>query len=369
MLPSVTRTFASITLLATALLISFPALAQTVVPVSAGRVVLRDMPIYADGIGTVAANQLADVRAQVGGIIDKIAFTEGSEVKQGDLLAEIDPRPYQATLDQAEAKRQSDQAALLDAERNLKRDAYLVKTKDVAQQTLDTQGATVSEDAANVAGDEATIASAKVNLEFTRITAPISGRVGLRQVDLGNLVSATDTTPLTTVAEIHPISVLFTLPQDQINAITKVLGGGTPAQVLAMSADNQTLLATGTLVTADNQIDTTTGTIKLKASFQNLDNHLWPGEFVNVRLLVSTLRNALTVPSAAVQRSPDGPFLYVIGSDKTASVRAVTLGPDDGTTAVIASGVAAGDTIVTNGTARLSDGATVQIRADQGPAT
>ena len=362
------RALANVTVCVTVVLAPVACLAQAVVPVTAGQVAVRDMPIYATGIGTVAANQLAEVRAQVGGIIDKIAFTEGGEVKQGDLLAEIDPRPYQAVLDQAIAKRQSDQAMLLNAERDQKRDAYLVKSRDVAEQALDTQNATVAEDAAAVAGDDATIAAAKLNLEFTRITAPLSGRVGLRQVDLGNLVSATDTTPLTTVAQIHPISVLFTLPQDQMPAVTGVLGGSQPARVVAMSSDNQTLLATGTLVTADNQIDTSTGTIKLKASFPNLDNHLWPGQFVNVRLLVSTVKNALTVPSAAVQRSPDGPFLYVIGADNKVSVRYVTLGPDDGITAVIAKGVAEGESIVTNGTSRLSDGATVQISADTGQA-
>jgi len=337
--------------------------AQGAAPVSAAHVMLKDVPIYASGIGTVAADQLVQVKARVDGAIDQIAFTEGAEVKRGEFLVEIDPRPYQAALDQVLAKKQSDEAALADAEKDLRRDVSLVKTKDIPVQTLDTQTATVAQDQASVAGDQAAIESAQINLGFTHVTAPIAGRLGIRQVDLGNLVQAVNGTTLVTIAAIHPISVFFTLPQDQMTAITSLLDGGKPAQVLALSADNQNLLATGKLVTADNQIDTTTGTIKLKATFDNADNHLWPGEFVNVKLLTATLPRVLTVPSAAVQRSPDGPFLYVIGANNKVAARTVTLGPDDGVTAVITQGVSAGESVVTNGTSRLSDGVTVQIRS------
>ena len=232
-------------------------------------------------------------------------------------------------------------------------------------QTLDTQTATVAQDRAAVAGDDATIESARLNLDFTRVTAPIAGRLGIRQVDLGNLVQAANGTVLVTIAAIHPISVFFTLPQDKMMAITGLLGGSQDATVLAFGADNQTLLGTGKLVTADNQIDSTTGTIKLKATFPNLDNHLWPGEFVNVKLLTATLPKVLTVPSAAVERSPEGPFVYVIGADQKASMRPVALGPDDGTTAVITNGLAAGETIVTNGASRLTDGSPVRVRSEE----
>jgi multidrug efflux system membrane fusion protein len=342
------------------------ALAQTAAPVTATRVMRADVPIYANGIGTVAADQLAQVRAQVDGVIDRIGFTEGQEVKQGDFLAEIDPRPYQAALDQALAKLQSDLAALANARKDQLRDQSLVRTQDVPQQTLDAQNALVAQDSGTVAGDQALVASARINLGFTRITAPIAGRVGLREIDLGNLVHATDATALVTVASVHPISVIFTLPQDQIATVADMLGSGTPATVQALSADGQTQLAAGTLVTADNVIDSSTGTIKLKASFANKDNHLWPGEFVNVKLLTKIEKNVLSVPSAAVQHSPDGPFLYVIGADGKVAARPVTLGPDDGVTVVIATGAAAGELVVTNGASRLSDGTRVQIRSYDG---
>lgn len=339
-----------------------PAWAQGAAPVTAAPVTRQNVPVYDTGVGTVTPDQTVQIKARVDGTIDKIAFTEGQTVKAGDFLIEIDPRPYQAALSEAEAKRQQDLANLTDALLNQKRDAALVKSYDVPQQTLDTQNAAVAADRAAVAGDTAAVAAAQLNLDYTHITSPIDGRVGLRQVDLGNLVQAASGTTLVTVTMIHPIAVDFTLPQDQMSVVSALLASGKPAQVQALSGNGGTKLATGQLLTADNQIDTSTGTIKLKAMFPNRENHLWPGEFVNVKLLTSILPNVLTVPSAAVQHSPDGPFVYVIGADRKVTSRAVGLGPDDGTTAVITSGLQAGELVVSAGASRLADGSPVAIQ-------
>jgi multidrug efflux system membrane fusion protein len=343
-----------------------PPLTPPAAPVSVVVVEPHDVPVYANGIGTVAADQLVQVKARVDGVIEQIGFTEGADVKQGDFLVQLDPRPYRAALDQALAKKASDQAALLNAQKDQKRDVSLLRTQDVSQQTLDTQGALVAQTQAAVAGDQAAVASARLNLEYTRITAPIAGHVGLRQVDVGNLIQAAGNQPLVSIAAIHPISVIFTLPQDRMPAIIPLLSAAKPALAIATSADNRTELARGHLVTADNQIDSTTGTIKLKASFDNPDNHLWPGQFVNVKLLTATLPKVLFVPSSAVQRSPDGVFVFVVGADSKASVRPVSLGPDDGNIAVISKGVVAGERVVVGGASRVSAGGLVSILADSG---
>ncbi len=347
-----------------------PPLATPAAPVSVVVVEPHDVPVYANGIGTVAADQLVQVKARVDGVIEQIGFAEGADVKQGDFLLQIDPRPYRATLDQALAKKAADQAALLNAQKDQKRDVSLLRTQDVSQQTLDTQSSLVAQSQAAVAGDEAAIVSARLNLEYTRVTAPISGHVGLRQVDVGNLVQAAANQPLVSIAAIHPISVIFTLPQDRMLAIVPLLSAPKPALAIARSADNRTELARGHLVTADNQIDSTTGTIKLKASFDNADDHLWPGQFVNVKLLTATLSKVLSVPSAAVQRSPDGVFVFVVGADSKAAVRPVSLGPDDGNIAVIDKGLVAGERVVVEGASRVSAGGLVSILAagDQGAA-
>jgi multidrug efflux system membrane fusion protein len=332
--------------------------APPAVPVTVEQAQRRDVPIILRNIGTVQAFQSVLVRARVDGTLDRVFFQEGQDVKQGDKLAQIDPRPYQAMLDQAIAKRAQDQADLMNAQRDLARYQSLARQDFASRQQVDTQQALVAHSMAALGQDDAAITAAALNLQFTNITAPIEGRVGLRLVDPGNLVHATDTTGIVTITQIRPISVIFTLPQANMAAIQAAMGKGT-APVYAYGDDGTTLLATGELMTIDNAIDTATGTIKLKAKFENPDNRLWPGQFVTVGLRVGVRTNVIAVSSVAVQHGPDGLFVYVVNPNSTVAMRPVTIAQDDGKFAVIASGLDDNAQVVTTGQSRLQDGTRV----------
>jgi multidrug efflux system membrane fusion protein len=334
------------------------------VPVTVATASRQDFPIYLTGLGQVQAFNAVLVRARVDGTLMQFAPTEGQEVKQGDLLAVIDPRPYKAALDQASAKRAQDEANLVNARLDLARYTSLAKQDFASRQQVDTQVAMVNQFIAALAGDDAAIESAKLNLSFCYITAPIGGRIGLRQVDVGNLVHATDIAGIVTITQVHPISVTFTLPQDVLPQVTAAMAKGKLA-TLAYSGDDHTKLDTGELLTPDNAIDMTTGTIKLKATFPNTAEQLWPGQFVNARLLVATLADALTVPSVAVQHGPSGLYVYAVGANSTVTRKPVEISHDNGQTAVVTNGVAAGDRVVTDGQSRLQEG--VRVAASDTP--
>jgi multidrug efflux system membrane fusion protein len=325
------------------------------VPVQTDATRRADVPVVLRNIGTVQAFQSVLIRARVDGTLDKVLFNEGQDVKAGDVIAQIDPRPYAATLAQAVAKKAADEANLANAQRDLARYSSLANSSFASRQQVDTQNAMVAQIQANIKGDDATIDAAKLNLQFTSITSPIDGRTGLRLVDQGNLIHATDATGLVTITQIHPISVIFTLPQDNLPQIQNAMVQA-KLTVLAYTADDKTLLGMGELLTTDNTIDQTTGTIRLKAVFPNRDNRLWPGQFVNARLTVGTLKNALTVPSVAVQRGPSGLFVYLVKPDSTVAVQPVDVTQDDGQVAVISKGLDDGVQVVTSGQSRLQNG-------------
>jgi multidrug efflux system membrane fusion protein len=329
------------------------------IPVSVAEVRQQDVPIYADGLGTVQAFNTATVRAQVDGVINRIAFTEGQEVKAGDLLAQIDPRPYQASLDQAVAKKQQDQALLSNAKADLIRYSDLVADGYVSRQQSDTQRQLVAQYEAAVRADEGSVKAAQVSLSYTTIKSPLDGVTGIRQIDVGNLASAASSTGLVVVTQIKPISVLFTLPEQTLAAIRAADVQTLP--VIALDRDNVKEIARGVLTVVDNQIDQTTGTIKLKATFANTDKALWPGQFINARLLVSTDKGALVVPTSAVQRGPKGEFVYVVGDDMTAQQRDVVTVVADGGNSRVTKGLAAGEQVVTDGQYRLQPGAKVKV--------
>ena len=278
------------------------------------------------------------IRARVDGTIDRIAFTEGQEVHQGDLLLVIDPRPYQAAYDQAAAKKAADVAQLGNYKRDLGRYSELARSDFASRQSVDTQAASVNQGTASVQADDASITMAKLNLDFTRVTAPISGRIGLRLVDEGNLVHASDAAGLVTINQVHPIAAVFTLPQDQLPTVQDAIHAGRPLPALAYSSDGKTKLSQGTLLTLDNAIDTTTGTIKLKATFANADDRLWPGQFVNIHLQLRVQPDAVVVPDAAVMHGVNGLYVYIVKPDNTAAVQPIEVGQDDGTLTVITTG-------------------------------
>ena len=337
-----------------------PAAPPPAIPVTTATVTRQDVPVIVRAIGTVQANQSVTVRARVDGTLDKVLFTEGQTVKPGDVLAQLDPRPYQAALDQAVAKKAADEAMLASARSDLMRYADLAKLQVESRQKLEQTQATMLQDMANVRGDDATIAMAQLNLDFTHITSPIAGRVGLRQADPGNFIRVGDssTTVIATIAQIQPITVIFTLPQDTLPQVQAALRRG-KLPVIAYTSDDKTKLSEGELVTMDSTIDAATGTIKLKALFTNQDEALWPGQFVNIRLKLDTLKNVPTVPSTAVEHGPTGLYVFVVRNDNQVALQPVELAQDDGQLAVLASGLNGNESVVVAGQSRLTNGSRV----------
>jgi multidrug efflux system membrane fusion protein len=323
----------------------------------------RDMPYYLTGLGSVTDYYTVSVKSRVDGELMQVNFKEGQNVQKGDLLAVIDPRPYQVALDEAQATLFKDQAAQRDAQLNYQRDKQLLdESGAMSQQQVDTQRATANQFEGAVRNDQAAIDSAKLNLIYCHITAPVSGRIGLRQVDPGNIVHANDTNAMFVITQLQPIAVLFTLPEDNLPAVSRQMAKST-LTVDAYARDDQTKLATGTLLTIDNEIDQTTGTGKLKAVFDNKDNALWPNQFVNIRLLLEVRKNSTAVPAAAIQRGPQGTYVFVTKADSTVDVRPVTISFTQDNVAVIASGISPSEVVVTDGQDKLQQGSKVEIRA------
>ena len=334
--------------------------APQTMPVTVAPVLKQDLPIFLSGLGSVQAYYTVSVKSRIDGQLVDVKFKEGEFVKQGGLLAVIDPRPYQAQLDQAQAQLFKDQASLRDAQLNYQRYKDLLQNSGaMSQQQVDTQKATVDQLDGTVRNDEAAVENAKLNLSYCHIAAPVSGRIGLRLVDPGNIVHAADTNPMLVITQLQPITVLFTLPEDQLPEVAHHMRQGT-LEVDAYSRDDQTKLATGKLLTIDNQIDQTTGTGRLKAVFSNEDSALWPNQFVNTHLLLETQRNATVVPSAAVQRGPNGDFVYVVKPDKTVENRAVTVALTQGLVSNISSGVSPNEVVVIDGQDKLQPGSHVE---------
>ncbi|TXJ08960.1 MAG: efflux RND transporter periplasmic adaptor subunit [Afipia sp.] len=333
------------------------------IPVLAATPRIEDVPVYLDGVGTVRALNNVTVRAQVNGKLLTVNFKEGQDVKAGDVLAEIDPVIYQAQYDQAVAKKAQDEATLANARTDLVRYQQLATAKAGSAQQADTQKALVAQLEAQVKSDQAAIDNAQATLGYTKIVAPLSGRVGLRQVDPGNIVQTSDTTGVVVITQLQPIAVQFSLPQQQIFRVNTALAKA-PLAVDVFANDGKTVADTGKVMGVDNQVDQTTGTVKVKAEFPNGNFQLWPGQFVNVRLKVNTLDKATVIPTAAVQRGPAGTFVYVINQDNTVTARPVTVTQQNETIAVIASGVTVEDRVVTTGFANLSEGARVAISKD-----
>ncbi len=337
------------------------------VPVLAATPRIQDVPVYLDGVGAIRALNTVTVRSQVDGKLIAVKFTEGQDVKKGDVLGEIDPALYQATYDQAVAKKAQDEAQLANQRIDLTRYEQLAASNAGSKQQADTQRALVAQTEALVKADQASIDNAAATLSYTKIVAPISGRAGLRQVDQGNIIHASDTTGLVVITQLQPIAVWFSLPQQQIMRLNTAASKGALA-VDVFGNDGITVIDTGKLTGIDNQVDQTTGTLKLKAEFPNANHQLWPGQFVNVRLKVETLMQALVVPTSAVQRGPIGTFSYVIGEGDIVSAKPVTVTQQNEHDAVIASGLSANDRVVTTGFANLSDGSKVVVgRDDQTP--
>jgi multidrug efflux system membrane fusion protein len=330
------------------------------VPVVAGAVVRKDVPIYLDGLGTVQAFNTVTVRVRVDGQLQKVVFVEGQEVRVGELLAQIDPAPYRTQVQQAEGKQGQDEAQLANARVELKRDAELLAASIVSQQVYDTQKALVDQFEAAVKADQAAIDSAKVQLQYTTVVSPIDGRTGIRLVDQGNIVHANDATGLVVITQLRPISVVFTLPEQTLNDIQKQMAAGA-LPVLAVDRDNSTVLSEGKLAVIDNQIDTTTGTIKLKATFPNTDLRLWPGQFVNARLWLTTRKDGTVVPASVIQRGPEGAYAFVIKEDLTVQIRPVKVSQIEQGQALIDDGLQPGERVVVDGQYKLQVGSRVKL--------
>jgi multidrug efflux system membrane fusion protein len=339
-----------------------PRNAPPAIAVDTAAVTHADVPIYLTGLGTVQAFYTVTVTARVDGELQKVGFTEGQTVHKGDLLAQIDPRPNQAAYEQAVATKAKDAAQLANAKRDLERYTVLQPQNLASKQTVDTQRAMVDQLTAQVQVDQASIDNARTQLDYTRITSPINGRTGIRLVDPGNIVHAAATTGIVVVTQVQPISVIFTLPEEDMPAVNIALSSG-PVTVTTVSRDGGTELDQGTLTLVDNMIDQTTGTAKFKATFNNARNTLWPGQYVNARVLVRTERSALTLPTTAVQLGPNGPFTYVVKPDSTVEVRQLKIGEESGGLTVVRSGLALNERVVTSNQYRLQAGSHVRAAA------
>ncbi len=336
------------------------------VPVVAAAVARRDVPIYLEGLGNVTAFKTVTVKTQVDGRLDQVFFREGQAVRQGQVLAQIDPRPFQIQLHQAEGALARDEAQLENARLNVSRDRQLVAGKLIAQQQLDTDVATAGQLEGAVEIDKATIETARLNLDYARITSPIDGVTGIRQVDPGNVVHASDAGGIVVITQLDPVAVLFTLPQDQLTPVSEQLTHG-PLPVDAFARDGSTLLGSGQLALIDNQINQATSTIRLKAVVPNPRRLLWPNQFVNVRLRLTTQAGALVMPATALQRGPNGTFVYVIGSDMTAAPRPVEIGTRQGDIAIATHGVQEGERVVVDGQNQLKPGSRVVVHEQAKP--
>ncbi|RQS19867.1 multidrug transporter subunit MdtA [Burkholderia sp. Bp8992] len=341
------------------------AMANVPQPVQVATATQGEMPIVLSALGTVTPLANVTVKTQLSGYLQSVSFQEGQIVKKGDVLAQIDPRPYQVSLENAEGTHARDSALLATARLDLKRYQTLLSQDSIASQTVDTQASLVKQYEGAVKTDQAAIDSAKLNLTYARITAPVSGRVGLRQVDPGNYVTPGDTNGIVVITQLQPMSVIFTTSEDNLPQILKQVNAGQKLSVTAYNRNNTVPLETGSLATLDNQIDTSTGTVKLRANFDNKEGMLFPNQFVNTRLLVDVLRNATIVPTSAVLTGSIGQFVYVVKPDNTVTVRKVTIGPVDGERTSIVSGIALGERVVTDGSDRLREGSKISIPADK----
>jgi multidrug efflux system membrane fusion protein len=331
------------------------------VPVVLAPVEKGNMPVTLAQLGTVTPLAMVTIKTQISGYLVQVAFKEGQMVNKGDFLAQIDPRPYQVALEQAQAQLAKDQALLKNAQVDLQRYNTLVAQNSIAKQTRDTQVSLVAQNQATVQADHAQIDAQKLNLTYCRIVSPVTGRVGLRQVDAGNYVQTSDPNGIVVVTQLQPISVIFTLPEDKLPEVMKRVRAGAVLPVTAYDRTGATELANGKLDTVDNQIDTTTGTVKLRAIFDNEQESLFPNQFVNVKLLVDTMHDAEIVPSSSVQRGAPGTFVYLVKPDRTVAVKKVKLGPSDGQRTAILSGLQPGENVVVDGADRLRDGAKVTL--------
>ena len=334
-------------------------------PVGIAAAAKADVPIVIRALGTVTPLATVTVKAQITGQLVQVAFTEGQSVKKDDLLAVVDPRPYEVALQNAEGTLAKDQALLKNAQIDLQRYKTLVAQDSIARQQYDTQAALVRQYEAQIITDQANVDAAKLNLVYTRIIAPVNGRIGLRLVDPGNYVSLGDATGICVITQMQPMSVLFAIPEDSLPQVRERLRAGAKLQVTALDRAQKNQLGQGVVSTTDNQIDTTTGTIRLRAIFDNTDEALFPNQFVNIRLLADTVKDAITVPVAAVQRGQPGTFVYLVKSDDTVTIRVIETGATDGEKVAITKGLAIGDQVVTDGVDRLRDGAKIRRPGQQ----